>query len=464
MAKRTQYRLHDYFPRKKARSSGMSNWKAKLYGLAAAAQIGYKAGKVLRTYTSANRRSPADYASHIVKAGRASVRYGSTPASGAGGNRYRTRGSYYGRFKRSKRLNKKQDAVLHRGFLNTTEITGTVADPNCVYVGHSCMSGNEVIEGICSSLLRQLYKKALDLNVTNIQEPLPAFGVGGYTLRIERELMDGTNTIQQFDYVPSATDTIQFIVGSRVAGIVPAWATLLDVFKDYASGNSASTVNLYQPTKLYFLETLNFNVLARINLKNERVHVRVDSHIKVQNRTLAADASSDATDVSNNPLVGKLYSFSSGCPMTKVDYAPLVNSIPDFTGAITIPSASFTKTGFFEPPHPKIFVNCKKSTGVRLEPGQIKEDRIKFSSSTPLLKFLTTFGYGIGPTGAVATLNRQMKLKGTCTLIALEDVINVNALQNISVAYEINRRTAVYTTPMKPATSLGALYQATQSA
>jgi len=424
------------------------------YAYRAAAKAGHQTGRAIaKHYRSALKRPNPSSRASVKKRVRFTVP-----------NKYRTNGKYVGRFGRPKPLKSGDDGALNGGFVNTSEITGTVSDVNCVYVGHSVMSGNEVIENICYSLLRKLYKKGLQFNVTNIQEDLPDLGVGGYTLRIERELMDATNTIQQFDYVPSGTITIQLIVGCALAGISPAWVTLLDVFKDYASGNSASTVNLYCPTKLSLLRTANFDVLARINLKEEIVHVKVESLLKVQNRTLAADASADATDVSNNPLQGRLYQFGTGCPMTAVDYAPLINSIPDFTGAITVKSSTFSKTGFYEPPLPKMFVNCVGSTGVRIEPGAIKVDKLYYTTSGSLLKFLIGMGYGIGPLGAVSTLNRQMKLKGKCAMLALEDVINVNAAQDISIAYEINRKIGVYCSTMKPAVSMGFLAQATQSA
>jgi len=439
---------------------GLAAAAAKLYGLATAAKVGFKTGQAIRKVFSGAGRSAPDYATAVVKAGRASG------SAAPRRKRYRTQGRYVGRFKRPRRLSRKDDGALNSGFVNTSEITGTVSDVNCVYVGHSVMSGNEVIENIVYSLLRKLYKKGLQFNVTNIQEPLPSLGTGGYTIRLTRELMDGTNTIQNFDYVPSATDTIQLIVGNLLSGIAPAGAfsVIMDVFKDYAAGNTASVVNLYQPVKLQLLESANFNVLARINLKEEVFHMTVSSQLKVQNRTLAADSGADATDVSNNPLMGKLYRLGTGCPITAVDYTPLISSVPDFTGAITVASSSFTKTGFYEPPHPKMFTNCTGSSTVRLEPGAIKVDKLYYSKSQNLLKFLTSFGYGIGPAGAVATLNRQMKLKGKCTLLALEDVINVNAAQSISVAYEINRKIGVYCTTMKPAVSMGFLAQATQSA
>lgn len=56
-----------------------------------------------------------------------------------------------------------------------------------------------------------------------------------------------------------------------------------------------------------------------------------------------------------------------------------------------------------------------------------------------------------------------MKMMGKCTLIALEDMINVNVNQNISIAYEVNREEAMYLSTASITPAQGAFYQGTQS-
>jgi len=56
-----------------------------------------------------------------------------------------------------------------------------------------------------------------------------------------------------------------------------------------------------------------------------------------------------------------------------------------------------------------------------------------------------------------------MKGMGRCALFALEDVINVNGAQNISIAYEINRQEGVYLSTTKNHQAQGRFFQMTQS-
>jgi len=70
----------------------------------------------------------------------------------------------------------------------------------------------------------------------------------------------------------------------------------------------------------------------------------------------------------------------------------------------------------------------------------------------PLLKFMKKLNFGVGDN------RHQTNLTGRCAMFALEDMINVNANNNIAIAYEINRSFGGYLTTSYKNQSLGHRY------
>jgi len=70
---------------------------------------------------------------------------------------------------------------------------------------------------------------------------------------------------------------------------------------------------------------------------------------------------------------------------------------------------------------------------------------------------LISFGAGYGTGG------NFKRIFGKSSLLAFEDVINVNVTYNIVIAYEVNRVYGCYLTTGKDTAALGARYQMTQN-
>jgi len=241
---------------------------------------------------------------------------------------------------------------------------------------------------------------------------------------------------------------------------------MVDVLRDYATGaNDGSTLNVIVPTLLTLYReegniTTFWQTQATLNLENEKIHMYETSTIKIQNRSLDASGSTSTETVSNNPLVGKMYHFTSGCPRARVPGVQLLEAMYNSIGVLSCRGAELTAIadGFREPPNPKFFWNCNKTSGIKLDPGSVKQDSISHKRSGFLLKVLKGLFLGSGPT---ATGSKTVSLAGKSALIALEDLINVSSTANITIAYEVNRRFGAYLTTHKQTSATGTVYQAT---
>jgi len=363
------------------------------------------------------------------------------------------------------------DQYLSKGFISTTEVNGTVSDPNCVYIGHSAISGIQTMEMTLHALLRKLFWKCAKWDCTNIGTVIPGYDDGtstGWKLMLYR-VSQVTGVTSSWTYETGAADTIMYIVGDRANGTNGTWPAFYNVINDYAVGtNSVGTLNVDQPDRLALYKrdgnvTNFYHFMGDINLKNEVVHMKTSSTLKVQNRTKSASGDSSTDNVASNPIYGKLYEFSSGAPRAKVEGAFPISAVSDLTAVITARADQFSGAGseiFREPPSPKIFWNCSKSKGQTIQPGDIKSTHLSFTKAQPFLKFVKNLNLGRSD---IAAGQKQINLVGKSQLLALEDMININSTENISIAYEVNRTFACYLTTSNARAAQGHLYQLTES-
>jgi len=441
-------------------SSGSSNALYRKMQVArtvynAASRVGAAVGRAVSNYSkSYSSNSSKKSSKNVKRMKRAQV---------TKKTKYFTNGKYAGRFSRG--LYPRTDPYRKYGFKHVTEISGLVADPDCIYIGHSAYSGIQTIELLCQVLLKKLFFKA-GMIIKDIHQPLLQDSSGStQKWRIELFRVDKeSGAVTSTAYTTIASDTIYKIVGSRLNATTPEWANFIAFLEGYANGQFGSgtgeTLNILQPSRLVLYRQSYsslgeiFTFACEVDLELETVHVSSISELKIQNRTVAASGGEEADDISNNPLVGRSYEFSSGCPRSKVANANLIESMLDASGVLTCRAANLiTIPGLSEPPPPTMFWNCVKSSKIMLGAGDIKKQVITHRGSRKLLQFLKSMAYGIGP-----LLKKQINLFGKSGLVSLEDMINVNALANISIAYEVNREFGMYLTHYANNTSLGTRY------
>lgn len=378
-------------------------------------------------------------------------------------------GRVVGRFNRPSSRPKRSDKPMTKGFEHVTEVTGAVSDQTCVYVGHTTYSSTHTLELVGQALLRKLLERALKWRCESITEPIPISLSGNYFLRVDRlNIETGVSDVYNHNLLPG--ETIYGLCGSVSEGVAPGWPIFMTVMRDYATGGSAvgttgNILNVIEPTHLELIESPTDRLCARLSFKEEHFHFSCSSQMKIQNRTIAANGDTDTDDVSNSPIEGKLYHFNGGCPKGRNDNMNWLESVYEVSGVIVAGASGLTgaiNQMLTEPPNANIWSNCQKSSKQLLNPGEIKTDFITFKTSMPILAFLKRLRVQHGASAALAA-KKNIHLMGKCSMIALEDVINLNPLYPINVAYEINRTTSGYLTTAAVKPALGHRYAITQN-
>lgn len=399
------------------------------------------------------------------------------------------RGVYRGKFARRIKGRKarmmmrkriRRDPYRQKGFVCVDEVTGLVRDPDCVYVGHSCLTVHGTLEMVAYALLRKLFVSS-NVNIRNLKDAIPGAYAGTppasgetpvqhWRIVIERRFK-ATGVISNEAYIIQPGNSIYTIVGCEQDGVVPQFPNMVENLR-YAAGFSSldNDVNTLEFTKMILYRTelgygtpssdTRWQYESEIYMDEQIVHYFASSDIKIQNRSLSASGSADAENVTNNPLVGKLYEFIGGAPNAKVDNVAGLEVVFDNGGVITVRAAELGDNAYREPPAAHNFSNCTRVNTIRIQPGDIKSHTIKVRYVERLFTFLRK----LNPFRTTTGQNRvQTKLRGKSALYALEDVINVNLAQNIEIAYEANRVQGCYLVTRSDRSSVGKFSQSVRN-
>lgn len=352
-------------------------------------------------------------------------------------------GKYSGKFKKTKKI--KNSAKLNyanKGIYMTSETHGTLEDPNCVYLSHVAIDGFELIQVMGEALIRKLFEKA-GFSITNIDNRLISTSIS--TAVDWRVQMTQVNKLTGIEADLETHDLLANDSVRSVADIFrDKWLSYSSGFNNTGVGNGA--VDTLHPHR-FILYRQDFNTSrglvfeCEVRFDEEIMCVKGGSHIKIQNRTVAASSSTDADDVSNNPIIGRRYTFSSTPKLRDRSGHPL-EQMPINNGVQLVRAGEMVSgsTTYNEPPLPTMFTNCKASSKLYLGPGDIKSGYIAYKKHMSFLKFLEVLRlqYGAAPDFNIYTTIFP------CEMYAMEDMINVNTLHNIRVAYEANKTIGVY--------------------
>lgn len=361
--------------------------------------------------------------------------------------KYQTKGRYVGAFKApNKTSGRKLLPYNKKGVVYVKELTGTVSDPDVVYVMNAAVNSYDVLAAIIAAALRNLFEKA-GVRITGLTDDIATSAMtvsrGEMTVRLV--------SMNKYTFAVTTQDAV-VSAGTTLASL--STTTFFPAFLNWASGydnvsGAGNANNLVEPQKfiLYFNEDATSaiqNQVSEINFEEAEITLHGSSQMKVQNRTKSATGSADEQDVSNNPLQGRLYYFK-GVPRPKNNILTSAGGgqmaafsvIPVDVGVKTLVGATdFGSTDFKEPQPPTAFYNCTKSSFVRLEPGDIKQYDVQYTCTHALSHLVKMLRIQYGVNTSEFSTNYTIF---PCQMIGLEDVINVNLLENISIAYEIER-------------------------
>lgn len=374
----------------------------------------------------------------------------------------RMSGTIGGKFKRPRKLSKKVNKYETKGFQNTTEVTGTVSDPDCVYIGASSISMTHAIELAACALLRQLFEKCVGIPVTDINTPLQGYynsaypfnNADGFRLQLTWMQVNNATGEREITYETSTTDSIKSIVGEAQLGVAGTWTGLMPKLIAWAArSNTASDVNSEVPLRLNLYRrdgnVTNFYMgSGGLDLRNTKIHYQSTCNVKLQNRSVSATGSASTDVVDANPLQGYLYQYKGGVPMFKnLDQATgtlRINRMFDDGAVLVARAGSFGTRGniYKEPPTPRFFNNCVKSSKIKLAPGDVKTHFFSWTVTCNFLEFLHKIGCQVTADSGRQTISSP----GKCILFALEEMLNVSSTHLIAVSYEINRVDKCYST------------------
>lgn len=355
-------------------------------------------------------------------------------------------GYYQGGFKTPKRVPKKGSPALALGYKAMKEVQGTAKGTDVVYAGSSTLDLDTLSQVVAVAILRKLFKKG-GVDVTDAGIPLRLNATTdtnsvGYMVNRIVVAADGATTTQRY----------QTVIGETLLTLA-ANCGLKSEITDYAYGTSGgitSTIELGVMDTYTIGADSTFRLKANLNLRNEIVHVNMQSTINIQNRTKGANETGDNVDVvDNQPLKGKMYVFKRANPSVKIQ--------TDTPGVISDTDSLFSRWGLLgggvklfsddtagfpsdlkEPPQPHFFTNCAKVAYVNLEPGMIKEHTIFNRHVMYYERFVRSLAWYNGADGS------RRQTIADCVLFGLEERINTGSANKVSLAYEAQNTTSAF--------------------
>jgi len=396
-----------------------------------------KTGQVTksRTQTSANKRAANSGAVVPYVAPR-------------GGRRamYEGSGGYAGAFSRRRSKRKiggkkvSLSKIKQRGIYQTTEIIGQVNDPDAVYIGYSAYSSPQILDNIATALISLLFQKA-GQRITNVNDTIPA--ISGTAGDIVVQLVGDANV---------SVASQAFSSGVSGYSLIIAWlkAELQEVAIEETTTNAINILNIKK--LLLFMPVIagTQTPQSKVHLDDVTVHVAAWNELKLQNRSASYEGSSSTDVVNSNPLIGKIYDFERQ-PVTSIDHMKPLQVFDYENGVLLKRAAEFTSAAEMkEPPSGRIFNNTKKTDKVVLQPGQIRKSTLYYTHSEKLIKFIKKLALRKAAADAVYLTGQVTFLPCPSQIVALEDVINYNATNKITVAYELNRQQGVMLTLKNP--------------
>lgn len=367
-------------------------------------------------------------------------------------------GSYQGNFANPVAVQKSFETTgLKLGYVVAQEITGSVDDPDCVYLYHSPFQVDKTVQAIVGALIRTLLRKA-GIEVGNEMNELlfnTYDNALGATILFTFQDLTGVTTSY---YVETFNDwTFEFLVATAAQVVGPS--NIGYHFKQFILGLSEFkpySMSLYMEDKFGVTpEAKTSRLAAHVTLGDEYVVLRQYSCLTLQNRTKASNATGFEMDrIDSQPLTGKLYEFKNGDPRLKtaqrigtgiIDQHEQVYSTGDIKGvrawgSVDLPSAYLMR----EPPDPTLWRNIAKSSSIKLEPGAMKKCvlTVEYKYRLPtLMSKLRVDSFK----NSNNMLSYEGLHSGKCQIIALEEQLATPADNFITCQYEYENKTSCYT-------------------
>lgn len=334
---------------------------------------------------------------------RALVLYRGGQPVNAPGEKMKRAGVYQGKFRRPKKVKKPQSSITGK-----FEFKITQQALRCAYVGHSALPLQATLKFLGCAIV-QWYLKSIRLGTTLLTSKIGAVlgPSAGSLLQFD---MAVKSTIAQGPGTPEIPNLIQ-----AVALVDDTWEdfairisdALIDGVRTYVLSSAAGTVAFVRQRMMFsqmaigaYAANGTHDLPKRIiNASDLILCVSGESYMQLQNRTQAETGGDEIDVVDANPLRGKVYEVNGSLFRFKeIDDSVVAGNLIEMranaaTGIIQdgdyvpIPGATgapYSTTNFSgmvqyltKPPRPEFFRGKVKAAYVRMEPGAIKQSRVK---------------------------------------------------------------------------------------
>lgn len=359
-------------------------------------------------------------------------------------------------YMKKKRSRVSMDKFNKYGVAWEVELQGTVNDPSCVYQGTSGMGLNDTLGHVIQALMRKLFEKA-GIRIQGSSETISgtAFGapvVGGNTLSVDLVQLNKATGATSYaaQYTLVATSTLSSVANQ----FYPAFQNWSSGAINTATGDLANLTQLYG----FVLREAPAGGLTSTFVRSELrfgecfVEVFAVNEVRLQNRSSGADGGEQYTDIQNQPMHGKVYMFN-GIPRVRAFEQP------NYTGAqrsrFTVTDVAYGVTAFgvnadnmleFKNcPSKGYFQNCKAVDSLRINPGEVvRKSFVYHQKSISLEKYVHKlrvqfYQVAAGP----PVLNYTDRAPCPYMLVGLEDVIGVDNVNPLLLAWDIKRKSGV---------------------
>lgn len=368
-------------------------------------------------------------------------------------------GHFMGPFRR-RPLTVRESAVTQYGFQQEVECFGEISANDVQYIGVQSVNPNMIAKAIGAALIRHIFRRHYGKTYANLQEPL----VGSDALSVENGM-----DLYRIDFITRTRSSDGTTTAAVNSGPTITVQTLLGTYVDYIetqllqnnqwgmvsqNGNEQWYLSAYRFVyRNATSATVSNTYEIPVNIESLRLHLSVHQRIHLQNVTRAntagvtAGGSRDAVDA--NPITGRIYTMKGMYPvieqtswtdsfaqtLTKFQQ-PRLNGIFLPVGTVANPTNTWRSL-----PNPQVFnniISCQ--TGLRLEPGDIKTDYVRYSFNGKLNDLISSMNVlsPISTVGGYEAINIRNVSPGVYKLYAFEKVVPTGS-DSVEMNYHIDR-------------------------
>lgn len=314
--------------------------------------------------------------------------------------------------------------------LKTVRYGQIVTSTTTAFVGHASCMVTEMLYCLIASFVKRLSME-MKQPMLNVLDNFGAEEEVGSVIRLTtKQSVESGATVSYNDAVLGLTSTYESIIAA-IASVVQTTNDQLQFLEIR-----------YIPKGFYTGATTASGPSAsetRVCLEGSRFHFQSVSELKLQNRTVAIVGDREADNVTQCPLMCKVYDGTGTGTTQKAGTPGLTgwnsgNSIAFAANGTTgiIAALGGTIEQFNTPPPKSYFPNVNKVSAAGISPGEIKLSLISSKRSFTMAKFSEqVFGDSLSATG------RKIKPLGKFRMFGIQKFMDPTAEGVISIAMEI---------------------------